>query len=203
MKKKILWVLVVILLTIGVPAFAKTRTTSVSFIYPNLKVFRLPVITTYSAVGANFRTVSCRNDIGFYSGIDVGIGGVIFARRFSFDPFSLDFGDFSDSSMFLGSLRVPFGKRWAGAGGKFGFYLGGGPELDLLFGEGLMYFAGGFVELGIQTNKTEGVGFHFGYQLGYTPLVLEGGGGLEFSFADPMFFQTSFQFGMSWRRVKN
>ncbi len=201
MKKKILWVLVVIVLFISVPAFAKTRTTSLSLVNLNFQYVSLPEIITYSAVGIGFRSVTCKNDVGFYNGIDVSVGAVLLGSEFSFNDFDLNMSFITGQSLFLGNLSVPFGKRWAGEGKKSGFFLGGGPEIDALFGEGLMLFAGGFIELGIQTNKTEGIGFHFGYRLGFTPIAFEGGN-IEFSF-DPMFLQTSLQFGMSWRRIKD
>jgi hypothetical protein len=102
------------------------------------------------------------------------------------------------------SLKVPLGRRWPGERRSMGFYLGGGPEFQVMtdFTSFTEWYVSLFLDLGWQTNKTEGVGFHFGFQLSvcpykwmpYNPFLW---------FPIPT-FATVFHFGVSWRRpVRN
>jgi hypothetical protein len=99
------------------------------------------------------------------------------------------------------SLKFPFGYRWPGTDRKMGFYLGGGPVLQVLsdFSSGSIYSIGLDAELGWQTNRTEGIGFHFGFQFGANPFVFTVDDGYQSGFWAS---EASLQFGMSWRRVQ-
>ena len=68
------------------------------------------------------------------------------------------------------------------------------PDINLF-----IFGFGAFGEIGWETNKTEGVGFHFGFRFGLSPFVYM----LDQGFlADSSFTELSCIFGMSWRRQK-
>lgn len=141
-------------------------------------------------LGTGIRTVTCPSETGFYSGGDLFFGLPMLVG----DPSDDEFGD-----LFL-SFKVPFGYRWPGQNRSMGFYLAAGPDLQLLteFNEYTYFYFSLFLELGWQTNKTRGVGFHIGLQFSICPYKWS-----ESYYFFPPFptFGQFLQIGISWRRI--
>jgi hypothetical protein len=156
----------------------------------------------YAATGmftGGYRYTVNPKNTGFYYGPDITLGYPLFVY----------YGDYyyyydsveSNDDLFM-SLKFPFGYRWPGTDKKMGFYLGGGPVFQMLadFSSDSIYSVGIDAELGWQTNRTEGIGFHFGFQFGANPFVFTVDDGYR---SDFWASEVSLQFGMSWRRVQN
>jgi hypothetical protein len=155
-------------------------------------------------VDVGYRFSVCPEDLGFYTGADVTFGvptltiwspdtGVLEGRTFhiSWDP----------PENFFSDIKIPFGYRWEDSFIKgMGFYLGGGPSSQFIVTDnGLTSAFGLFGELGFQTDKTSGVGFHLGIQWGTYPLVYINDWK---QLTDGWGFETTLKMGMSWRRQK-
>jgi hypothetical protein len=97
-------------------------------------------------------------------------------------------------------LSVPLGYRWEGKGKKSGFFLGGAPTATFLYGfeEKTVTGLGFLVDLGFQTNMTEGTAFHFVFQNGWSPWVFRE----DFGLLESDGFTSSLRFGISWRRIE-
>lgn len=142
-----------------------------------------------SGLGTGFRTVICPSETGFYTGGDLFFG---------FPKLLGEAGGQGHGDLFL-SLKVPFGKRWPGQNRSMAFYIGAGPDLQMLtvINEYTNLYISMFLELGWQTNKTKGVGFHIGFQFSICP----------YKWSEPYFyppfptFGQFFQIGISWRRI--
>ena len=145
--------------------------------------------------GANYRFTYYPNITGFYTGVDYTMAYPI--SRIAMDGWSYSMGSTPYRSYL--QLMVPFGYRWAGKGNNTGFYLGGGPSGVILYGtDAVTQGALGLtLDLGIETNKTEGSAFHFGWQSGWNPLVFESRSGR----VDGSAWTSSIRFGISWRRI--
>ena len=119
---------------------------------------------------AGFRSMVNPKDTGFYYGSDLSLG--IPLTLYYYDNLYGYTTMATEDDLFMG-LKIPLGYRWPGTGGSMGFYLGGGPALQMIvdWDTAAVYGIGAFAELGWQTNKTSNVGFHFGFQLGLSPIV--------------------------------
>jgi len=156
------------------------------------------LIVAEGIITAGYRRVKHPRDVGFYYGTDLVLG-VPFAMAYYDNRQLLKAPPGND--LFLG-LRIPFGHRWPGDNRSMGFYLGGGPAIQMVsdWDQHTIYGLGVFGELGWQTNKLSGTGFHFGMQLSFNPFVFSAEEG---PIARTVGVGASMQFGMSWRREKN
>ncbi|MCK5737468.1 MAG: hypothetical protein KAH21_13370 [Spirochaetaceae bacterium] len=149
-------------------------------------------------ITAGYRRVASPGDIGFYYGTDFTLGVPVIQEYFDHHKV---LNNAPGNDLFM-SFKVPFGYRWSGKDNSMGFYLGGGPALQMVseWDTRTIYGIGAFGELGWQTNKTAGIGFHFGLQLSISPLIYSPDQG---TFSNIIGTDVSIRFGMSWRRKKS
>jgi len=150
-----------------------------------------------------YRLVYSPKDFGFYWGGNLTFGIPVMTMAASYNSFIGDVSavfSFDSGSDFFMSFKIPFGYRWEESFIKnMGFYLGGGPALQLNFRNNVYTAVSVFGELGFQTNKTADIGFHMGWQFSISPLVFyEHSGYLEEIYS----VESTIQAGMSWRRMK-
>ncbi len=193
------FILVLILFMIATLSFGRTVTNSL-YISPTSYAMSAGYETfSDGIVGIGVRTVYCPNDVGFYWGGDIYVGYpvVVYAMN-SYYNVSVITQSLDD---LFAIIKVPFGYRWPGVNKKGAFYLGIGPSAQSLvdIGNATIISLGIASEMGFQTNKTEGVGFHFGFQAGYSPWIIIRGIGLVSMLSA---VETSIHIGLSWRRVR-
>lgn len=193
MKSKIL---IFILIFISVSAFASTTVNSLNFgSYMYSRVVGDNYVSELME-GASYRFTYYPQVTGFYVGID-------YTMAYPSSSIVMDGWSYSMEATPYRSylqLMVPIGYRWPGNGKSVGFYMGGGPTGVILYGTNAVTqgAVGLTLDFGIETNRTEGTAFHFGWQSGWSPLVFVSGSGM----VDGSAWTSSLRFGMSWRRTK-
>jgi hypothetical protein len=194
-----LYVFALFLSLAAAAAFGKTTTNTLYFGSTGFAISDGIDAISEGIVIAGFRNVVSPKDTGFYYGSDLSLG--IPLTLYYFDDLYGFATMATEDDLFMG-LKVPLGYRWPGTGRSMGFYLGAGPALQMIvdWDSAAVYGIGGFAELGWQTNKTSNVGFHFGFQLGLSPIVFSPGYG---SLSGINASEASLRFGMSWRRIKS
>lgn len=146
-----------------------------------------------SGPGLGLRAVFCPNVDGFY------LGGDLFV---STPPILNRYPDTYGDELFI-SLKFPLGYRLPYQGKAMSFYIGGGPVLQMLSipevpGDTIDWYFSLLLESGLQTNRTEGVGFHVGLQISLCPYMWPEPN-LWFLRVPPI--ELLFQIGISFRRV--
>lgn len=192
--KKILLVAFFALISMGV--FGTTFSHNVDFGGYGFSLVASNVTIHEAMAGATYRYAYYPNDIGFYYGADVSV---------AFPTYSTAYYGTSvigGNSMYSNALylMMPFGYRWAGMGKTSGFYLGGGPSVQFIYGYDIEGIIGVGItsEFGFETNMTEGSQFHFAFQFGYSPGVFGSSRGYV-----GYGFSSALRFGISWRRIKS
>lgn len=106
---------------------------------------------------------------------------------------------YADSNYdFYTSFGIPFGYRWVLPRGRTGAYLGAGPSFQALFDfqDHLNGSGGLFLEFGIESLRSKGVGVSFGTRLimGWGSFSTDGNSYTE----EPVVTTTSIFLGLSW-----
>jgi len=190
--------LVIFLCLTAASVFGKTATNTLYFGSAGFAVSDGFTVISEGILIAGLRSTASPGDTGFYFGSDLSLG--IPLTVYYFDSYYGFTSMPSQDDLFM-SLKIPLGYRWPGQNRSMGFYLGGGPAFHMIadWETAVIYAVGAFAEIGWQTNKTSNVGFHFGFQLGLSPLLFSPGYG---TFSNINASEASLQFGMSWRRIK-
>ena len=195
------FILIVSLMFIGISAQARTSTKTVNLVPMGQTFIGEGWGFLEGSLGLGLRSISGPDNGGGYWGLDLSVTvplGTVFASPFTGIILASSFTD-----LFVG-LKLPLGYRWPGTGKSMGFYMGIGPAGQMIasFGSDINFFIfsfGAFGEIGWETNKTEGVGFHIGIRLGLSPFVYMPDQGF---LPDSSVSELSCVFGMSWRRQK-
>lgn len=195
------FILIVSLMFIGISAQARTSTKTVNLVPMGQTFIGEGWGFLEGSLGLGLRSISGPDNGGGYWGLDLSVTvplGTVFASPFTGIILASSFTD-----LFVG-LKLPLGYRWPGTGKSMGFYMGIGPAGQMIasFGSDVNFFIfsfGAFGEIGWETNKTEGVGFHIGIRLGLSPFVYMPDQGF---LPDSSVSELSCVFGMSWRRQK-
>ena len=187
--------MIVLLTLIGASVFGKTTTHTVDFGSYGYSTLENDSFVSEIMQGATYRFDAVPNDVGFYYGFEYTMAYPIY-RYVKTDKW--DFNVTGTPYRSYMEFTAPLGYRWAGEGKKSGFYLGAGVAFHLLYGynEPVIGGLGVASELGWQTNRTEGTGFHFGLRSGWSPLVFREGNGV----INANGFTSSIRLGISWRR---
>ncbi len=190
--------LIILLCLTAAAVFGTSETNTLYFGSAGFAVSDGFTIVSEGILIAGFRSIVSPRDTGFYLGSDLSLGIPI--TVYYFDSYYGYISASSQDDLFM-SLKIPLGYRWPGENRSMGFYLGGGPAFQMIadWETAVIYAVGAFAEIGWQTNKTSNVGFHFGFQLGLSPLLFSPGYG---TLSGINASEASLQFGMSWRRFK-
>ena len=198
MKRKATVIALAISFCGAVSGFGKTTTNTLTFSSSGFAASDGIITIADGILGAGFRSITCPQDTGFYWGSDLTLG--IPTTAYYNDPFYGWMGTSSTDDLFM-SLKVPLGYRFPATGRSMGFFIGGGAALQMVvdWDTAALYGVGPFAELGFQTNKTSGIGFHIAFQLGLSPLVFSPGNG---TLSGVSASEASLRLGMSWRRER-
>ena len=183
------------LAAVGATCYGITTTQSLYYGSAGLAVEKDGEVVEYEINGIGVRGVTCPADTGFYYGADLysAFPWVGINVNGESDEF------LADEDLYL-SFKAPLGYRWPAKNSRIGLYVGGGPSVQLLtdIENSVLVTFGGFGEVGLQTNKTDGLGFHLGLQLGYCPVMYRGGDTVDW---DDESVHAMLQIGVSWRRT--
>lgn len=195
-------IIIISLFLFSVSVQARTLTKTINFVAMSHGFVTTGLGVLEGDLGIGLRSISGPDNGGFYWGLDLTVAvplGTVIAT-----PFTGIVYDFRISDLYSG-LKMPLGYRWPGTGKSMGFYMGMGPagqvttsfdsDIDFTF-----FSFGAFGEIGFETNKTQGAGFHFGIRFEWTRFVYMVNYGLV---PDTRYAELGFVFGISWRREES